>query len=56
MGLVIPKLPDNKLQVVVERLLKEAGTNMGPIATIRHLLHCWVCESGDTLAVARGRR
>ncbi|KAM0787683.1 hypothetical protein ACM66B_003746 [Microbotryomycetes sp. NB124-2] len=44
-GLVIPKLPDDKLKEVLDKMLVEARQpqKQGMLKTIRHLVHCWVC-------------
>lgn len=47
MGLVIPRLPSDKLRPVLDKLLlrsTENPLNTNPVKTIRHLLHCWTCE------------
>ncbi|KAK4047722.1 hypothetical protein OIV83_005230 [Microbotryomycetes sp. JL201] len=44
-GLVIPKLPDDQLREVLEKMLTEArrAQKRDLLKTIRHLVHCWVC-------------
>lgn len=46
-GLVIPRMPDDRLWSVIEKVLETARASgeLKHLGTVRHLLHCWVCES-----------
>lgn len=46
MGLVIPRLPDDRLWSVIEKTLDagRAAKDLRVLVTARHLIQCWVCE------------